>query len=151
MRTLLLSGVMIAAGLASPAMAGPVKIVADVLGETRVRANDGTTDIKLVPAGRVVPGDNVVYRLTVRNDGAAAARGIVVANPVPAGMEYVGPAAGSAAPELSVDGKTFGTLAALSAGGRPATASDVRVVRWRLAQPVAAGGTSSVAFRARLK
>ena len=56
----------------------------------------------------------------------------------------------------SVDGKTFGPLSTLrvaTADGksRAAAPADVRVVRWRLAQPVAPGGEGQVAFRALLK
>ena len=59
-------------------------------------------------------------------------------------------------PELSVDGKTFGSLGSLriaTADGktRAAAPADVRVVRWHLAQPVAPGGEGQVAFRALLK
>jgi uncharacterized repeat protein (TIGR01451 family) len=140
---------------AAPAGADPVKITASVQAEVRETAADGTTRVKLVPARRVVPGDHVVYAITVRNDGARPATGVVIANPVPANMRYVGPAAQSPVPEVSVDGKTFGPLATLrittAAGPRPATAADVRVVRWRLTQPVAPGGAGQVAFRALLK
>ncbi|MEI9849932.1 MAG: hypothetical protein WDN24_02535 [Sphingomonas sp.] len=79
----------------------------------------------------------------------------MIANPVPAGLIYSGPAEGSPEPELSVDGTRFGTLSQLSvrttAGSRAATPADVRVVRWRLARPVAAGGSGQVSFRAILK
>jgi uncharacterized repeat protein (TIGR01451 family) len=157
MRHVLLLGAVLSSAVAIPAFAGdPVKITATVLTEAREAAANGTTRVRLVPAGRIVPGDHVVYRLSVSNGGSRPASGLVIANPVPAGMQYAGPAENSPAPELSVDGKTFGPLAALriaTADGRvrPATTADVRVVRWRLAQPVAPGGAGQVAFRALLK
>jgi uncharacterized repeat protein (TIGR01451 family) len=140
---------------AVPAVAGPVEIQANILAEKRASAADGTTRVSLIPAGRVTPGDRVVYQLAYRNNGMQAANALVIANPVPAAMQYVGPADGSPAPELSVDGKTFGPLSVLKVreGGavRPAVAADIRVVRWRLAQPVAPGAKGQVAFRAVLK
>jgi len=153
---LLMGGLLLTTAPALAAPAEPVKITANVLVETRENATDGTVRTRLVPAGRVVPGNHVVYRLSITNGGSKPANGVVIANPVPAGMQYVGPATGSPAPEVSVDGKSFGPLATLriaTADGRvrPAAAADVRVVRWRLAQPVAAGGAQQVAFRALLK
>ena len=149
--SLLLAGLIAAV----PAAASTVEIQSSVLAEKRASAADGTTRVSLVPAARVTPGDKVVYRLEYRNNGSQAASGLVIANPVPAAMQYAGPAEGSAAPELSIDGKTFGPLSTLKvreAGAvRPAVAADVRVVRWRLAQPVAPGAKGQVAFRAVLK
>lgn len=144
------------ATIATAAPAGPVNIVTTVLAETRVAVANGTIQVKLVPAKRVVPGDHVVYQIQVTNSGAKPASGVVIANPVPASMQYAGPATNSPAPEVSVDGKNFGQLATLriaTADGRvrPATTADVRMVRWRLAQPVPAGGAQQVAFRALLK
>ena len=62
----------------------------------------------------------------------------------------------SAAPELSVDGKTYGPLASLrvaTATGttRAATADDVTHVRWRLARPITAGAQGQLAFEAVLR
>jgi len=153
---LLLGSLLLTTSAAIAAPAGPVNITTTVLAETRAGAANGTTQIKLAPATRVVPGDHVIYQIKVTNSGAKPAGGVVIANPVPAGMQYAGPAANSPAPEVSVDGKSFSQLASLritTADGRarPATAADVRVVRWRLAQPVPAGGAQQVAFRALLK
>lgn len=152
MRTILLLAGLIAA---VPAIAGPVEISSVVLAETRAAAADGTTRVSLAPAARVTPGDRVVFQIEYRNTGKQAASGIVIANPVPAAMNYVSPAEGSPAPELSIDGTTFGPLSTLKvrdAGAlRAAVAADVRVVRWRLAQPVAPGAKGQVAFRAVLK
>ena len=137
-------------------MAQPVEITAKAMVEQRKAATDGTTKITLAAAARVTPGDRIVYQLNYRNSGREPARDLVIANPVPANMLYVGAAQGSAEPELSVDGSRFGTLSQLTVRGangqvRPALAADVRVVRWRLTDPVAAGGSGQVAFRAILK
>jgi len=136
--------------IAAPAIAQPVAITTKVMVETRKPAPDGTTRIVLMPAARVTPGDRVVYQISYRNSGAQPARDLVIANPVPAGLVYAGVANGTPAPELSVDGTRFGTLAQLSVRGRPATAADVRVVRWRVAS-LAGGTTGQVSYRATLK
>jgi uncharacterized repeat protein (TIGR01451 family) len=139
------------AAAAMPAAAQPVELVTKVLVETRKPAADGTVRIVLAAAARVTPGDRVVYQIAYRNNGAKPASDLVIANPVPAGLVYAGPAQGSPEPELSADGSHFGTLAQLRVAGRAATAADVRVVRWRLARPVAPGATGQVSFRAILK
>lgn len=148
---LLLAGLIAAV----PAVASPVELHSVVLAEQRDAAADGTTRVTIVPAARVTPGDRVVYQIDYRNPGERPANALVIANPVPTAMQYVGPAEGSPEPELSVDGTTFGPLSTLKVreGGevRPAAAADVRVVRWRLAQPVAPGSEGKVAFRAVLK
>lgn len=143
--------------IAVPALAvgNPVSITSRVLAEVHKPAADGTTRVELAAPGRVTPGDRVVYQITVRNSGSQAARDLVIANPVPAQLAYAGPAQGSPAPELSIDGQRFAPIAQLTARGangqlRPATMADVRVVRWRLAS-VPAGGSANVSFRAILK
>jgi hypothetical protein len=139
-----------------PAFAQGVSITTQALGEQRQAMPDGTTRITLVPAARMTPGDRVVYQLRYRNNAAGPASGLVIANPIPADLRYAGPAENSPAPELSVDGTRFGALAELqvrdpNGSARPATMADVKVVRWRLANPVAPGGSGQVAFRAVLK
>ncbi len=133
----------------------PITITNRVLAEVRKTASDGTVRTELEPAGRVTPGTNVVFQLTVRNSGKQPATNLVIANPVPAELAYVGAASGSPAPELSTDGKRFAPIAQLTAHGangqlRAAKAADVRVVRWRIAS-VPAGGTANVSFRAVIK
>ncbi|MBJ6122100.1 DUF11 domain-containing protein [Sphingomonas mollis] len=139
-----------AAVAATPA---PLSLETKVLAETRVAAADGTTRIALVAPRRIVPGDQVVVQVVYRNAGRQPIDGLVIANPLPQGLAYRDAGAASAAPELSVDGRTFGTLATLrvpvAAGGtRPAGVGDVTHVRWRVPNPVAAGSSGQFAFRA---
>jgi hypothetical protein len=128
--------------------AGPLSLVSEVKTEKRVAAADGTTRIALVKADKIVPGDRVVFVLTYRNTGTQPIANLVLA--------YRAANPGSAAPELSVDGKTFGPLSGLrvatAAGGtRAAGPDDVTSVRWRLASPVAAGAQGQLAFQAVIK
>lgn len=149
----------ILASLAVPAAAlaaSPLQIVSSVMVEQRVAARDGTTSLRFVAPARVVPGDRVMLVLAYRNTGGQPLTDVVLANPVPSGMTYRGPADGSPAPDLSVNGTTFGPLASLKVptsggGARPATAADVTAVRWRLRTPIAAGAGGRLAFHAVVK
>lgn len=146
----------LAVATAMPALAAPVELVTKVMTEQRTAAKDGTTQVALAPAGRVTPGDRIVYQIAYRNTGTQPISDFVVSNPLPKDVAYMAPAAGSPAPDLSVDGSTFGSLAVLRVKGpngalRPATAADVKAVRWRLAEPLAAGSHGQFAFRAVLK
>ncbi len=144
-RPLLLLAALVAA---SPAMAaGPLQVTSKVMVEAKQRAADGTTKIALVPAQRVVPGDHIVFTLAYRNTGTQPLADLVFDNPVPQGVAYRAPAANSPAPELSVDGHRYGTLAQLGAAGP----DDVTHVRWRLARPLAPGASGTFAFQAVLK
>lgn len=141
---------------AAPAFAAPVEITSKVLVEQRQAAGDGTTRTVFKPVAKAVPGDHIVYRLEYHNTGKEAATGVVVANPIPAQLQYAGPAEGSPNPEVSTDGTAFGPIAQLRVRGidgtvRPAVMTDVRVVRWRLDTPVAGGSSGKLAFRTILK
>ncbi|KTT73873.1 DUF11 domain-containing protein [Sphingomonas endophytica] len=136
---------------ATPALAGPLQVTSRVLAQVPQRAADGTMTVAMRPAARAVPGDRVVFELTFRNTGTQPLAGVVFDNPVPAGVAYRAPAPGSAAPEVSVDGRRFATIDALRVGDRPARADDVTHVRWRLARPLAAGAQGRLAFLAVLK
>lgn len=149
----------IAAALAAPAAAaanGPLVVESSVLAEHKRAAADGTMQVTLAPAAKVVPGDKVVFVLSYRNVGKQPIGDIVLSNPVPAGIAYRSPASGSPVPDVSVDGTTYGTLAALrviapDGGQRAATADDVTHVRWRLQTPLPAGAKGQFSFQAVLK
>jgi uncharacterized repeat protein (TIGR01451 family) len=150
LRGSLIFAVSVAIAAAAPA-AGAMSLNAAVMQEQTVQAN-GQPVTKLVPAGRVGPGDAVVYVLSFANSGGKRADDVVITNPVPANLQFVD-ADGA---EVSVDGgKAYGALASLrlpAADGstRLATAADVTHVRWALA-PVAPGASGQVSFRARVK
>lgn len=134
---------------AAAAAQAPLQLETRMLTETRQAASDGTTRTVLGPPARVAPGDPVVVQVRYRNTGTAPIGGLVVANPVPAGLVYRGPR--GAAPEVSVDGRSFAPLASLRVGGRPALPADVTHVRWRLAAPVPPGAGGELLFQAAVK
>lgn len=149
--------VLSAAALSAAAMAaaGPLQVESKVLAEQRVRAADGSTKVVMGPVRRVVPGDRVVFALVYRNTGKQPISNVVLNNPVPDQVAYRGPSDNQPAPDVSVDGQTFGPLATLrvrdGASLRAATAADVTHVRWRIAAPIAPGAQGQVSFQAVLK
>jgi len=140
----------------APAFGAGLTVTNTVFAQQRSTAPDGTTKIALTPATRVTPGDRVVYQLAYRNGGAQPIEGLTLNNPLPQELTYRGPAQGSPAPEVSVDGQNYGPLAALKVRGsdggwHAARAEDVTHVRWRIANALPAGSTGKVAFEAVLK
>lgn len=153
----LITALIAAAAVGTPAVAaqGPLQVASKIFVEQRVLDKAGAVSTALAPATRAVPGDHVVFVLAYRNTGGQPLSDIVLDNPVPGAITYRAPGTGSAAPLLSVDGKTYGPLAQLrvpTAGGgsRAATSNDVRHIRWRIAT-VPAGGQGQLAFKAVLK
>jgi uncharacterized repeat protein (TIGR01451 family) len=146
----------VAAGLFAhaPAHAGEASLTSAVFKEVEARAPDGRITTALKAAGRVTPGDQVVYVLTYRNGGERPTEGVIITNPLAQNLTYAGPA-DTQPPLVSIDGQAFGPLASLTkaGGGRvaPAAAADVTALRWTLSQPVPAGGEVRLSFRARLK
>jgi uncharacterized repeat protein (TIGR01451 family) len=124
--------------------------------ESRSAAADGTTRVSLVKPTRVSPGDRIVFVLAYHNVGAQPLSNVVLANPLPRAIAYRSASPGSPAPEVSVDGQTYGALAALRVSAldgstRAASPDDVTHVRWRIASPLAAGSQGQFAFQAVLK
>jgi len=137
--------------LTGVAQAEGVTLAAHVLQERTVEEG-GVKRTVLGPAGKVVPGQEVIYDLSFANPGSRPAEKVVLTNPVPATLEYV---SGDEA-LVSVDGgKNFGALTTLKVANpdgtqRAAQPRDVTHVRWNLAT-VAPGASGHVQFKARLK
>ena len=156
MATALLAMTAIAPAAIAVAAAGPLQVTSSILVEARSAAADGTTRITLVKPTKVTPGDKVIFVLSYRNTGSQPLADIVLANPLPRAIAYRSANPGSPAPELSVDGKTFGSLASLrvrslDGSTRAASPDDVTSVRWRLSSPLPAGSQGQFAFQAVLK
>jgi uncharacterized repeat protein (TIGR01451 family) len=138
------------------AATGPLEITSSMMVEQRSAAADGTTRVALVKPTRVSPGDRIIFVLAYHNVGRQPLSDVVLANPLPRAIGYRSASPGSPAPEVSVDGQTYGALAslrvrALDGSTRAANPDDVTHVRWRLANPVAPGSQGQFAFQAVLK
>jgi uncharacterized repeat protein (TIGR01451 family) len=133
-----------------------VKASAEV--ETRVSLN-GRETIKLVSADHVVPGDEVIYTLEVRNTGAAPVLAPSVRFAIPHHMRYIADSAAGPGAEVSfsVDGgRTFDLPENLQVAGkagrpRPATAADYTHIRWQLKQRLNVNSVAFTRFRAVVK
>ena len=151
----LLAGIaMLCAGAA--AAAGGVELNAQVFQQVEVKAADGSVSLKVMPVTNVVPGSEVTYVVTYRNNGTAPADAVTIDNPVPEDLLYVASAGNRAVDSVSVDGgKQYGVLAGLTVVGedgqsRPAQAGDVTHLRWELGS-LAAGAEGSISFVAKVK
>jgi len=118
----------------------------------------GRKATRLVPAAKVVPGDEIVWTITAKNICGKAASNIVIANPVPEQMSFVaGSAFGvGAAITYSLDGKEFKASDALlvkepTGALRPARADEFRAVRWTYTTAFEPGATAFVRYRALVK
>jgi uncharacterized repeat protein (TIGR01451 family) len=116
-------------------------------------------DHALVPADRVVPGDEVFYTLEIRNTGSRPLPPPTVDFPIPEHMRYIANSAVGAGAEVSysVDGgHTFDrpeNLSVVPADGdaRPATATDYTHIRWRLKHALQGKAMALARFRAVVK
>lgn len=146
----------VAASAQAPSDPISVKTIAEI--ETRATAS-GREVVKLAPADRVVPGDQVIYTLEVCNTGAITAQAPTVTYPIPEHMRYlansaVGPGADVS---YSVDaGHSFdrpGNLKVPVAGGnlRAALPADYTHIRWQLKHSLKANSVAFVRFRALVK
>lgn len=144
------------------AAASPVTLRSDVKIERIERDAAGKDKVILhTPKDvAVVPGDNVLFSLFVKNGGAEPAVGFKATNPMPAAVRFASVAEDWA--EVSVDGgKSWGKLAALKvmakdAAGtaevlRPATPDDVTHVRWVFSTVIAPGTERTVSYRGVVK
>jgi uncharacterized repeat protein (TIGR01451 family) len=113
---------------------------------------------RLMPASKVVPGDEVVWTITAKNVCDKAADSIVIANPVPEQMSYIANSAMGVGADItySLDGKDFKAPAALTVSdptgaSRAARADEFRAVRWTYKTAFAPGATAFVRYRALVK
>lgn len=119
----------------------------------------GVQHTTLVPAGKVLPGTEVVYTLEYVNVGKHPATNVVFTNPVPEHMVYVPDSAEGKGTDItfSIDGgKTWGTpdqLETRDADGTTHTAlpKDYNAVRWALKGALPPGAKGSVSFHAVLQ
>lgn len=144
------------ATLAAVPAAAQVTLDNKVLREEVKTAPNGARTTTLVPTRNIAPGATAVYVMTYKNGSAKPVSDLVISNPVPRDVVYIGAGANSPAPSVSVDGgRTFGPIerATVRSGAsvRPAQFSDVTNVRWVVTGPVAPGASGSVSYRARIR
>jgi len=113
---------------------------------------------ELVPADRVIPGDEVFYTLEIRNTGARALPSPTVDFAIPEHMRYVADSAVGAGAEVSysVDGgRTFDRPDALTVGAggnrHAATEAEYTHIRWHFKHALKSKAMALARFRAIVK
>ena len=113
---------------------------------------------RLVPPGKVVPGNEVIWTITATNTCNTPAEKVVVDNAVPEHMVYVANSAMGPGTEMtfSLNGRDYAALNALTvreANGttRPANADEIKNIRWVFTSAFAANATGFVRYRAKVK
>jgi len=153
-----LLGVCLGVAAQGQATSGPLSI--KTIAEVETRGTSGGRDIvRLAPADRVVPGDQVIYTLEVQNTDAATARAPTVIYPIPEHMLYVAHSAVGPGVDVSysVDGgRNFDRsenlkVAAAGGGLRAALPADYTHIRWQLKHDLKANSVAFVRFRALVK
>ena len=133
-----------------------VRTIAEV--ETRILVN-GRDAIKLVPAERLSPGDEIIYTLEIRNAGPVLIRPLTVPYQIPDHVRYVADSAVGPGADVSfsVDGgRTYAWPDGLTVEGpqgvlRPATAADYTHILWRLKHGLKTNAVAIAHFRAIVK
>lgn len=119
----------------------------------------GESEIRLVPAEVVVPGERVIYTITFRNVSGEPADNVVITNPIAEDLMYVDGSAFGPGMEIlfSVDGgNTFAKsdeLTVVEQDGeiRDAAAGDFTHVRWVMQNDLASGAQGTARFAATLE
>jgi uncharacterized repeat protein (TIGR01451 family) len=146
---------MMATGQAtSPAIR--LRTIAEVAAKTM---EDGREVVHLKPADRVVPGDQVLYTLEIRNSGPIAIVSPTVIDPIPLHVVYVADSATGPGADVSfsVDGgQSFDrpeNLRVTGADGHPhlAKSSDYTHIRWKLKKTLKSKSVAFARFRAVVK
>ncbi len=117
------------------------------------------SNVELVPADKVAPGDRVIYTLEVRNGAQRALDAPGFSYPIPEHMRYIADSAvgPGAVVSYSVDGgHTFAHAEDLKVKGsdgklRAAVAADYTDIRWQLKNRLKANSVAFVRFRAVVK
>jgi uncharacterized repeat protein (TIGR01451 family) len=152
---LLISANFAATGQAtSPAIR--LRTIAEV--ETHVVEN-GRDVVRLMPADHLVPGDQVIFTVEIRNAGSVAVVAPVVINPIPAHTRYVADSATGPGAEVSYSidgGRTFERAESLKlrgTDGRLHVANPLNYthIRWDLKKTLKSKSTAYARFRAVVK
>jgi uncharacterized repeat protein (TIGR01451 family) len=139
---------------------GSSPLVVKTIVEVMTRGElDGREQTKVVPAEELVPGDEVIYTLEIRNAGNTALRTPVIDYRIPEHVRYVSNSAVGAGAEVSYsvdEGHRFDraeNLKITDATGaqRTASAADYTHIRWRLKHILKAQAVAMAHFRAVVK
>ena len=146
-----------AALFAMPALAQDFTAVQTIEKMVVTQTDAGDSDVEFVVADRVLPGDNLYYELSYKNDTPENADNVNLVMIVPPEVVYRENSATIADATTRVDfsadgGATFfprGELVVTQNGAqRPAISEEITHIRWSFGAPVASGAEGSVGFNA---
>ena len=151
----------LAAGVGSIWAAGP-SVKVQLQGSVQSAQQSEAKWSLLGEGTKVSPGDRILYRVEVSNQGDTEAKNPTAFGPIPAGTKYV---AGTATQDVSLKvdysidgGKTFAAVPSLTVTGKdgkaqtvPAPADRYTTVRWTWSVPLPAGATSSVSYQVQVR
>ena len=146
------------AGAVHAQQKGCIELKSSAEVEEQYTNDQGQKATRLIPATKVVPGNEVVWTITAKNVCDKPTDNVVIANPVPEHMTYVADSAMGTGTEItfSLDGQDFKPAAALTTrnadgSSRPARPDEYRAVRWIYKASFAPGATAFVRYRATVK
>ncbi len=152
---------MAAAVLAFSAQAQSASVELETIAEKEIEITspEGETELKRVPASKVLPGEEVLYTIHARNRGAEDATSVVITDPIPDHMVYRAGSAIGAGAEITFSadgGKSYAGASQLmvreeDGSVRPATEADYTHIKWRFNDAIEPGKDRKVRFRARLQ
>jgi uncharacterized repeat protein (TIGR01451 family) len=122
--------------------------------EKEVVNDKGVKSKVLVPAGKIIPGTEIVYTVTANNVCKQPSDKVKIDNPVPEHMTLVPNSAFGAGSDItfSLDGQKFapaGQLTVVENGvSRPARADEYKHIRWEFKNSLQPGATAVARFRA---
>jgi uncharacterized repeat protein (TIGR01451 family) len=122
--------------------------------EKEVVNDKGVKSKVLVPAGKIVPGNELIWTVTANNICKQPSDKVVINNPVPAHMILVPNSAFGPGSDVtfSLDGQKFapaGQLTVLENGAaRPARADEYKHIRWVFKDALQPGASAFARFRA---
>lgn len=145
-----LGALLTAAAVAASGQATSPSIKVRVIAEVETKVMEGGREVtRLVPADRVVPGDEVLYTLEIRNVSRADVVAPTVTNPVPAHMQYIADSASGPGVDITYSadgGATFDTPDNIRQ-----KASDYTHIRWQLRNTLKSHAVAFARFRAVVK
>lgn len=140
---------------------GSIELRSSAEVEIEVINEKGEKEIKRVGAeeAEVYPGDEVIFTTHYRNIGKKPADNVVITNPVPKHMTYVGKSAEGKGTKIvfSIDGgKKYDNpsnlkIKTMDGKERVASPADYTHMRWVFMSDLKKGEKGSVSFRAKLK
>ena len=129
-----------------------LKTVGEV--EKEVTNAKGEKTKVLVPAGKVVPGAEVVWTVTANNTCKQPSDKVVISNPVPEHMTLVVGSVIGAGSDItySLDGKSYAPADKLTVtengATRPARADEIKHIRWEFRNSLPPGASAFGRYRA---